>query len=47
MRRMNTGTAKMARNQNMAFHPRYWLRRPPIIGDRVGLKTVLTEEYAT
>jgi len=28
--------AKMARNQKMACQPRYWLRRPPMMGPKAG-----------
>ena len=34
---------KMARNQKIAFYPRYCDRRPPRMGDREGPRTVPTD----
>lgn len=40
---MNATPPKIARNQNIAFHPRYWANMPPKIGDKEGPRAVPTD----
>jgi hypothetical protein len=39
-------TANMVRNQNMVLQSRYWSRRPPMIGPKVGPNVTLIDAYS-